>query len=91
MWTEIHISNMKEYHDFYLSLDVILLADVFEHIWKMGMEYYGHYDTLPEFTLDACLKRTKQSLSYLWALNIFFFEKIALEAKYRLWVIDMQR
>ena len=69
VWTEFHISNMKEYHDCYLSLDVLSLADVFEHFRKMGLEYYGldalHYYTLPGFTLDACLKKTKQALKLL--------------------------
>ena len=60
---------MKEYHDLYLPLDVLLLADVFEHFRRMGMKYYGldalHYYTLPGFPLDACLKKTKQSLNLL--------------------------
>ena len=59
---------MKEYHDLYLSSDVLLLADVFEYFRKMSMEYYGidalHYCTLPGFTLDACLKKTKQSSEF---------------------------
>ena len=61
VWAEFYISNMKEYHDLYLSLNVLLLADVFENFRKMCMEYYGldafHYYTLPGFTLDACLKK----------------------------------
>ena len=65
----INTSNMKEFHDLYLSLDVLLLANVFENFRKMGMEYYGldalHYYTLPGFTLDACLKKTKQYLKLL--------------------------
>ena len=69
VWTEFHISNMKEYHDLYLSLDVLLLANVFENLRKMDMEYYGldalHYYTLTGFTLDACLKKTKRSLKLL--------------------------
>ena len=79
VWTEFHILNMKEYHDMYLSLDVLLLADVFENFRKMGMEYYGldalHYYTLPGFTLDACLKKTKQSLKLLMSPeHLLFFE-----------------
>ena len=62
---EFNISNIKEYHDLY----VLLLANVFENFRKMGMEYYGldalHYYTLPGFTLDACLKKTTQSLKLL--------------------------
>ena len=53
---------MKEYHDLYLSLHVLLLTDVFENFRKLGMEYYGldalHYYTLSGFTLDACLKKS---------------------------------
>ena len=66
VWTEFHISNMKEYHDLYLSLDVLLLSDVLENFRKLGMEYYGldaiHYYTLPGFTLDACLTKKLYNL-----------------------------
>ena len=77
VWTEFHISNMKEYHNLYLSLDVVLLADVFENFRKMGMEYYGldalHYYTLTGFTLDAYLKKSKQSLKLLMSPEHLLF------------------
>ena len=77
VWTEFHISNKKEYHDLYLSLDVLLLADDFENFRKMDMEYYGldalHYYTLLGFTLDACQKKTKQSLNLLMSPEHLLF------------------
>ena len=68
----------EEYHDLYLSLDILLLADVFENYRKIGMEYHDldalHYHTLPGFTLDACLKKTKQSLKQLMSpQHLLFF------------------
>ena len=79
MWTEFHISNMNEYHELYLSLDVRLLADVFENFRKMRIKYYGlaalHYYSLPGYTLDACLKKIKQSLKlHMSPEHFFFFE-----------------
>ena len=60
-------------------IDVLLVADVIENFRKIGMEYYGrdalHYYTLPGFTLDACLKKTKKSLKLLVSPeHLLFFE-----------------
>ena len=57
---EFCIKNMREYHDLYLNLDVLLLADIFENFRKTciadyGLDQYPYY-TLPGFTFDACLK-----------------------------------
>ena len=69
---------MKEYHDLYLSLDVLLLADVSENFRKMSVDYYGldalHNYTLPGLTVDACLKKTK-SLKLLMSPEHLLFKK----------------
>mgnify|MGYP003433875613 CR=1 FL=1 len=61
-WTEFECKTMKNYHDFYLKLDVALLADVFENFRAISHSAYGldpaHYWTLPGFSWDACLKET---------------------------------
>ena len=64
MWREFGIENMPQHYDLYLNLDVFLLADVFENSRQTCILDYGlvptHYDTLPAFTFDACLKFTEQ-------------------------------
>ena len=64
VWREFNIENMQQYHDLFLNLDVLLLADVFENFRQTCILNYGldptHYYTLPGFTFDACLKFTEQ-------------------------------
>ena len=31
VWREFRIENMQQYHDYFLNLDILLLADIFEH------------------------------------------------------------
>ena len=63
VWNELNIQNLRQYHDLYMTLDVILLADVFENFRRMSLNYYEldpcHYYTLPGLSFDACLKMTK--------------------------------
>ena len=60
---------MLQCHDPYLNLDVLLLADVFEHFRQTCILDYGlnpvHYYSLPGFTFDACIKFTEQELDLL--------------------------
>ena len=68
---------MQQYHDLYLNLVVLLLADVFEHFRQTCIIDYGldpaHYYTLPGFTFDACLKFTEQELDLLTDSEKFLY------------------
>ena len=37
---KFNIQNLRQYHDLYLTLDVLLLADVFENFRRMSLDYY---------------------------------------------------
>ena len=81
VWQEFGIKNMREYHDLYLNLDVLLLADIFENLRKtciaVGLDPC-HYYILPGFTFDACLKFTGQELDLFTNNDIFRFIENAI-------------
>jgi hypothetical protein len=74
--------NIGDYHDYYLALDVLLLADVFEAFRKLALKIYGmdppHFFTLPGMSWDACLKKTGAKLELLTdeAMYLFFENNI---------------
>jgi len=69
MWTKFNCQNFKQYHDLYLTLDTVLLADVYQNFRKTAHASYGldpsRYLTLPSFSWDACLKLTDVKLELL--------------------------
>ena len=50
---------MGEYHDLYLTIDVFLLADIFENFRDTCLKYYGldpqHYLSSPSLAWDSAL------------------------------------
>ena len=66
---EFGINNLGEYHDLYLHMDVILLANVFEAFRKVCLDNYGldpaHFYTAPGLAWKACLKKTRIRLELL--------------------------
>ena len=77
VWREFGIENMQQYHDLYLNLDVLLLADLFENVRQTCILDYGidpaHCYTLPGFTFVACLKFTEQKLDLFTDSEKFLF------------------
>ena len=73
VWTEFHISNMQEYHDLYLSLDILLLSlKTFER-WVWNIMVLMPFTTTPAWI--TCLKKNKQSLTLLMSPeHLLFFE-----------------
>ncbi|XP_074038757.1 uncharacterized protein [Leptinotarsa decemlineata] len=80
IWTTFKINTLGEYTDLYLKTDVMLLADVFEQFRSSCHKTYGldpaHYFTLPGYTWDAMLFKTKHQLELLTDVDqLLFFEK----------------
>jgi hypothetical protein len=69
VWKTFDMKSMRDYHDLYMTSDVILLADVFENFRDICMENYGldpcWYYTSPGLAWDACLKMTRIKLELL--------------------------
>jgi hypothetical protein len=66
VWSFFNCTTIQDYHDIYLKTDVLLLADIFENFRSMAMATHhldpAHYYTLPGFSWDACLLKTKITL-----------------------------
>jgi hypothetical protein len=72
--------NLGDYHDVYLTIDVLLLADVFENFREKCMSAFGldpcWMYSLPGFTILAALKSTKVEIELLTDYDmVLFFER----------------
>ena len=79
VWKTFKLKNMGEYHDLYLTSDILLLA-VFENFRKTCIQYYKldpcHYFTSPGLSWDAMLKMTNIKLELMTDIDMFqFIEK----------------
>ena len=80
VWKEFGLKDLREYHDLYLKMDIILLANVFEAFRKVCLKNYGldpaHFYTAPGLAWKACLKKTRIRLELLLDLNmLLMFER----------------
>ena len=77
IWKEDQIKNLGEYHDLYLKIDVLLLAEIFENFRNVCLKHYeldpAHYYTSPGLSWDALLKFSKQKLELLSDINMIQF------------------
>ena len=69
IWKKFEMKTMKDYHDLYLELDVLLLADVFENFREVCLDNYkldpAWYLTAPGLSWDAMLRVTGIKLELL--------------------------
>jgi len=77
VWETFGCQTMGDYHDVYLTTDVLLLADVFENFRKVCQGKYGldpaHYYSAPGLSWDALLKKTGVELELLTDLDMHLF------------------
>ena len=77
MWQRYDCKTMKDYHDLYLTLDVTLLADVFENFRDMALREYkldpAHSWTVPGFAWNCALKMSKVELELITDPDMFLF------------------
>ncbi|UYV67414.1 hypothetical protein LAZ67_5000503 [Cordylochernes scorpioides] len=69
LWKEFNIKNLGEFHDLYVKIDTLLLADIFENFRNICMKIYKldpcYYFTAPGLSWDAMLKHTKVKLEII--------------------------
>lgn len=74
VWTELNIKTLGEYSDFYVTLDVTLLADIMENFRNTSIQAYEldplHSYTCPGFAWQAMLKETKCRLELLTDIDM---------------------
>ena len=77
VWNVFKMNTMGDYHDLYLKIDVLLLADVFEKFINTCLEYYGsdpcHYFSSPGMSWDAILKITGIELEFISDIDMHLF------------------
>ena len=81
VWSEFAINNSGEYHDLYLRMDIILLANVFESFRKACLDNYGldpaHFYMAPGLAWKVYLKKTKIRLELLLDPDmLLMFERV---------------
>ena len=70
-------ASLGEYVKLYLLVDVILLAEIFQHFRKLCYKVYSldpsHFISLPQLALDAALLKTKINLELLVDIDQILF------------------
>ena len=77
IFKKMNMSSLREYHDFYLLCDVLLLADVFETFRNTCMENYAldpaHFYTAPGLSWQAALKMSNITMDLLTDIDQHLF------------------
>jgi len=80
VWREFNMKTFRDYHDLYMKVDVLQLADIFENFRNVCLKHYQldptRYYTAPGLSWDAMLKTTKLELDPITNVEqLLFFER----------------
>ena len=77
IWKAFNMKNFGDYHDLYLILDTILLADCFQNFRKIIHKEYGlepcHFYSIPMLAWNACLKISDVKLDLITDVDMYNF------------------
>ena len=77
VWTAFGCRIMVDYHDIYLQLDVLFLADFLERFRTTCLEYYCldplHYCTTPGLACDAAFRMSRVGLELIIDVDMYHF------------------
>ena len=86
VWAKYNCKNMGDYHDLYLSVDVLLLADIMESFRSLCLDIYKldpcHYVSSPSLAFDAMLKHTSVELELLSDVDMYLFFEKGIRGRY---------
>ena len=75
IWAQMSMKTLREWHDFYLTLDVLLLVDIFQSFRLTMLKSQGldclHFPSLPSMTLQLALKITGVELELITRADIY--------------------
>ena len=77
IWNNFEMKNMVDYHDLYLKIDVLLLANVFEKFINRSLEFYkldpSYYFSSSRLSWDAMLKMIEIKLELISDISKYYF------------------
>ena len=89
VYKELKLKNLSDYHDLYLKIDTLLLADVFENFRNKCIEIYelnpAHFLSAPGLAWQTCLKikKTKVKLELLTNIGILLMTEKGIKSGIR--------
>ena len=82
VWTEFNCENLGQYHDLYLALDTVLLADCFTNFRQIIHQNYGletcQFYSIASLSWSACQKTTKFELELLTDIEKYNYIESAI-------------
>lgn len=80
VWDHFRIDSLGSYHNFYVRLDTLLLADIFQNFRELCLSFYKldpcHMFTAAGLAWRSCLKMTKVNMELITDPNMYlFFER----------------
>ena len=77
VWTTFNLQNLRQYTELYVTVDTLILADVFQKMRGMFMNKFtldpAHYYSVSQLSWDCFLKQTGIKLKYIKDPTLYLF------------------